>query len=85
MLREALPHNDPALAAWMRFRKKLARAGVSVFPHEGPRDLTRRAARLLFRRSAEIERIGELYLGLRYGGKSGVVELQRLVREFRPK
>jgi len=85
MLKDALPQNDPALAAWMRFQKKLARAGVSVFPHEGPRDLTRRAARLLFKRKPEIERIGTLYLSLRYGGKSGVDELQRLVREFRAK
>ncbi len=85
MLRETLPGNDPALIAWLRFRNKLSRAGISIFPHEGPRDFTKRAARLLFRRRSQIERIGKLYLELRYGRKSDVAELQRLVREFRAK
>ncbi len=85
MLRESLPENDPALAAWIRFRKKLARAGVTIYPYEGPRHFTRRASRLLFRSRTEIERIGTLYLALRYGGQSSVAELQRLVREFRAK
>lgn len=85
MLHETLPKNDPALAAWIRFQKKIARAGISVYPHEGPRDLAKRAARLLFRHSAKIERIGTLYMHTRYGGKPGIAELQRLVREFRPK
>jgi transglutaminase-like putative cysteine protease len=85
MLRDTLPKNDPALAAWIRFQKKLARAGISVYPHEGPRDLTHRAARLLFKRKTEIEHIGALYMMTRYGGQHNVAELQRLVKEFRAK
>jgi transglutaminase-like putative cysteine protease len=85
MLRDTLPKNDPALAAWIRFQKKLARAGISAYPHEGPRDLTRRAARLLFKRKMDIERIGTLYMATRYGGQHDVAELQRLVKEFRAK
>jgi transglutaminase-like putative cysteine protease len=85
MLRDALPDADPVQRLWLRFRKKLARAGVAIFPHEGPRDFTRRSARQLPRAGARIQRIGTLYLGLRYGTKTDLAELQRLVREFRSK
>lgn len=88
ILREALPKNDPVQLAWLRFRKKLARAGVALFPHEGPRDFTQRAARQLPQAGARIERIGTLYLLLRYralASAQGIVQLQRLVREFRLK
>jgi len=83
MLREALPHADPVQRLWLRFKRKLARAGVALFPYEGPRDFTQRAARQLPQRGKQIERIGELYTGLRYGGKTDVAELQQLVRKFR--
>ena len=85
MLREALPHADPVQRLWLRFKRKLARAGVTLFAHEGQRDFTQRAARQLPRSRRQIERIGALYLGLRYGGKTEVVELQQLVRRFKPK
>jgi transglutaminase-like putative cysteine protease len=88
MLREALPRTDPAHLAWLRFQKKLARAGVAIFPHEGPRDFTHRSARQLPKSSQQIERIGVLYLLLRYRARKnaqGIAQLQHLVREFRPK
>ncbi len=84
MLRNANRETDPAQILWNRYKRKLARAGVAILPHEGPRDLTRRAARQLPDLRDHIERIGELYMGLRYGGEIGTTELQRLVREFRP-
>jgi transglutaminase-like putative cysteine protease len=83
MLREALPTRDPVQRAWLRFRKKLARAGVALHPHEGPRDFTQRAARELPAGSDRIARIGALYLDLRYAERGDVMELQRLVRELR--
>lgn len=85
MLRDKLPNTDPVQGLWLRFRKKLAQAGVAAFPHEGPRDFTLRAARQLPERSTQIARIGELYMGLRYGSETGQGELERLVREFRPR
>lgn len=84
-LRDALPAAGPVQRLWLRFKRKLARAGVAIYPHEGPRDLTQRAARQLPALGARIERIGALYLELRYGGETGTTELQRLVREFRPR
>lgn len=83
MLREALPGNDPVQLDWLRFRKKLARAGVAIFPHEGPHDFTLRAARQLPQAGTDIKRIGALYLGLRYGDATNMAELQLLVRRFR--
>lgn len=85
MLREALPKNDPVQIAWLRFRKKLARAGVAIFPHEGPRDFTQRAARQLPHLAEHIQSIGALYLAMRYGKEIGVKELHQQVRSFRPK
>lgn len=84
MLRDIVPKTDPAQQLWMRFQRKLARAGVASFSHEGPYDFTRRAARQLPHAGHRIKRIGALYIGLRYGGKTEVTELQRLVREFGP-
>lgn len=80
------PHRqtDPVQRAWLRFRKKLARAGVAALAHEGPRDFTRRAARQLPHLGQQIERIGTLYLELHYGGRQDTAEFQRRVRAFRP-
>jgi transglutaminase-like putative cysteine protease len=83
LLRDALPGTDPVQQQWMRFKKKLAHACVPSFPQEGPNDFMRRAARRLPHVGRSIERIGALYIGLRYGGKTDLAELQRLVREFR--
>lgn len=88
MLREALPRTDPAHLAWLRFQKKLGRAGLAPNAAEGPRDFSLRAARHFPRTSRQIQRIAALYLLLRYRAHSterGITQLQRLVREFRTK
>jgi transglutaminase-like putative cysteine protease len=81
-----LTRPDPVQKAWRAFCGKLARRGVERAPHEGPRDYTTRAARAVPDARRMILRIGELYIGLRYGAQSSaphVARLQRLVRTLR--
>jgi len=81
-----LARPDPVQKAWRAFCAKLARRGVERAPHEGPRDYTTRAARAVPDARRMILRIGELYIGLRYGAQSSaphVARLQRLVRALR--
>jgi transglutaminase-like putative cysteine protease len=78
---------DAVQAAYMKFVRKLARAGVSRQPHEGPLDLARRAALQLPAKAGAIRRISMLYAGLRYGQKQSglsVETLEKDVGEFRP-
>jgi transglutaminase-like putative cysteine protease len=77
---------DPVQRAWQGFCRKLRATGLERAPGEGPRDFSERAARTLPRARATIQRIGELYLALRYGADAPpgkVHELRRLVRELR--
>jgi transglutaminase-like putative cysteine protease len=77
---------DPVQKAWRAFCRKLAERGVERAPHEGPRDYTTRAARAVPAARRTILRIGELYIGLRYGAQAsppGVARLRRLVRTLR--
>ena len=81
-----LARPDPVQKAWRAFCRKLARRGVERAPHEGPRDYATRAARSVPDARRSILRIGELYIGLRYGAQRsapGVSRLQRLVRTLR--
>lgn len=78
---------DPVQAAWRRFCRKLAAQGVARAAHEGPRDYAERAARVLPQAETSILRIGQLYIGLRYGKSQAareIAEFRRLVRQFRP-
>jgi len=77
---------DPVQKAWRAFCRKLAERGVERAPHEGPRDYTVRAARSVPDARRSILRIGELYIGLRYGTQPGgprLARLERLVRTLR--
>jgi len=77
---------DPVQRAWRAFCLKLAARGVERSPSEGPRDYAERAARALPSARRAILRIGELYIGLRYGREHdprGTKDLRRLVRELR--
>ena len=78
---------DPVQLAWRAFCRKLASRGLERAPHEGPRDYSERVARALPLSRRAVLRIGALYIGLRYGAeptRQKIVELRRLVREFRP-
>jgi transglutaminase-like putative cysteine protease len=76
---------DPAQAAWLAFCRKLRARGVERSPHEGPRDYSERAARLLPAAREAIQGIAALYIALRYGRAQppgGLDELRRRVREL---
>jgi transglutaminase-like putative cysteine protease len=81
---------DPVQRAWRAFCRKLGARGLERAPGEGPRDYAARAAARLPAAREAIERIGALYLELRYGraergdaARSGIAELRRRVRELR--
>ena len=81
-----LARPDPVQTAWRSFCRKLGERGVERAPHEGPRDYTVRAARSVPDARRTILRIGELYIGLRYGAEPSSIRLarlQRLVRALR--
>ena len=81
-----LARPDPVQTAWRKFCSKLAERGVERAAHEGPRDYAVRAARSVPDARRTILRIGELYIGLRYGAQQSaprVARLQRLVKNLR--
>jgi transglutaminase-like putative cysteine protease len=82
--------SDPVQRAWRAFCRKLGAKGLERAPGEGPRDYAERAAARLPAAREAIERIGALYLDLRYGpparsldARSGAAELRRRVRALR--
>lgn len=75
---------DPVAAIWDRFRRKLARRGLTPRPWEGPRDLARRIALARPDLGPEVLAIAELYGAVRYGDQPRVDELRRRVASFRP-
>jgi len=78
--------HDPVHAVYLRFCRKLARAGLVRAPHEGPLDFARRAAAARADLATAIGDITRLYLKLRYGsgGLTGERQvLRRAVTAFR--
>ena len=73
---------DAAQRQYLKFCRKLARAGATRAPFEGPRDFAARAARLLPAQAAAIEGITARYLRLRYGREAPSGELQALRRSI---
>jgi hypothetical protein len=69
---------DPAAAAYERFCRKLARRGITREPSEGPVAYATRAGALLPQYSAEIGRITDLYVQLRYGRRAGADAIRDL-------
>ncbi len=86
MLRRTLPR-DPVQRVWLRFCTKLARGGIERRPAEGPQDFAARAADSLPAVADHVRRIADLYTEIRYGAsekpRDELVQLKRLVREFR--
>jgi hypothetical protein len=58
---------DPAQAAYLRFCRKLARAGLKRAPHEGAHAFADRVARRRVDLAEPIVEITNLYEDLRYG------------------
>ena len=82
---------DPVQRAWERFCKRIARAGVTREPAEGPLDFARRAAHQLSATRPEstaaplLQRIAETYARLRYGpgaDAAGVRQFAQMVKGF---
>jgi len=77
---------DPARAAWKRFRRKLARAGLELPDTLGPLETAQAATARFPARAAELQRIAQLYIRLRYGpggGRALTGELRRRIRRLR--
>lgn len=78
---------DPLQAAYLRFLRKLARAGVERKPHEGPLDFATRAAQVLPEKATAIRDISLHYARLRYGliaPAHQIVAFRHQVKAFRP-
>ena len=78
---------DPAVAAYGRFQRRLARRGIERSPGEAPRDFAQRVRRLRPDLSLPALAITETYLRLRYGPAPAAGDLRMLrtlVGRFRP-
>jgi len=72
--------------AWLHFLKRLRRAGYAASPALGGLELAEAAATALPAEAADIRRIGDLYTRCRYApDPPDSAQLQRAVRDFRPK
>lgn len=74
---------DPAVRAYGRFLSKLARHGLVKALGEGPLDFAHRAAAAQPEAAADIRRITDLFLELRYGKAAHPADLERLRRRVR--
>ncbi|HYE37728.1 DUF3488 and transglutaminase-like domain-containing protein [Methylocaldum sp.] len=80
------PKSDPAVAAYDRFLKKLARGGLTKRTGEGPRDFAVRAASERPEAKEAIGAITTLFLRIRYGRQADPLDLDQLrqmVKSFR--
>jgi transglutaminase-like putative cysteine protease len=78
------PDIDPAAIAWDTLSRKLARAGLSRNPQEGPLDYVTRVTQALPAGPADAVRaIGSLYTRLRYGTERSAEDLQALRKQIR--
>lgn len=73
---------DPALAAWRRFTRRLARRGIAWQSWEGPLAFAERAAAQAPLHAAGIREIAALYVRLRYGPAPQGSDLERLKRRI---
>lgn len=80
---------DPAARAYGRFCRKMARAGLTRRPAQGPRDYARNVALLRPELGQSVWAITDLYIRVRYGRHAGksqdISRLKRLVKGFSPR
>ena len=72
---------DPAHALYLRFCRRLARAGLARAPHEGAVDFAQRCGRFRPELKTRLDVITDLYVRARYGERAGVEALRALKRE----
>ncbi len=78
---------DPAQAQYLRFQKKLKKAGIRSLVHEGPLDLADRVRKHRPDLEPEVQHIISLYIGQRFGPTPSDRNkrlLRKAVRRFRP-
>jgi transglutaminase-like putative cysteine protease len=87
LVRDRPPRRDPAVVAWQRYCAKLAAAGVTRAPHEGPLDFLARVRSMKPQIAGDAEEITRRYIDARYGTGASRTELRELLRrvaELRP-
>ena len=82
------PPQPEAARLYREFCRRLARAGLTRLPQEGPRDFAQRVAQSRPDTAERVERITRLYLALRYEPRADEAALlpllRRETRAFRP-
>jgi len=80
----ARPHKlDPAASAYAVFCRKLARAGLTRMPHEGPVDFARRVTAARADLAHDVMAITQTYTVIRYAGaRLSSAQLTKQVRAF---
>ena len=87
LVRDRPRRREAAVIAWQRYCAKLAAAGVTRAPHEGPLDFLARVRSMKPQLASQAEEITRRYVDARYGegaSKADLKELLRRVRELRP-
>ena len=78
-------NTDKAKQYYDRFRRKLSKAGIRIFDHEGPQDLARRAGKLRLDLSETINKILNIYIDVRYQNRYDQLNLLKSeVNLFKP-
>ncbi len=76
----------PLVRLWMKFVKKLQKAGLETQPSQGPMELAASAGSQLQHATEGINRIADLYTRCRYSSNPGSqTELAELIRNFQPR
>ncbi len=83
MLRRlAVRHTDQVQRLYLKFCRKLEKAGIARAAHEGPQDFAARATQMKPQRASAIEDITAHYVALRYGNRADNDALSALRREI---
>jgi len=83
ILRGGHQKRDEVLAAYQKFLRKLARAGIVRGPHDGPLDFGIRAASALPDSAQEIAEISFSYTDLRYGSTPTPDQIEALKQKIK--
>ena len=74
--------SDEAQRLYLKFCRKLEKAGIARAAHEGPQDFAARAAQMKPQRASAIKDITAHYVALRYGSRADSDALSALRREI---
>lgn len=77
---------DPVQRLYLQFLRKLERAGLKRYAHEGPLDFSTRAARRMPAKAAQIQQITQAYTEMRYRSNisaDALAAFRRMIKAFR--